>query len=357
MRLRFAVSTGLGFIIIFCFGCYEPKGEAPFTKVGPAAPLDISVVLTDTTSNIYIYDVTRIQYQTLSKGSVVNDLGSRLTIVLDDKQIFPDTSVPNTIVIDPKQLANGKHKLTFYLDQTNATASSLASSFGKENFYTKKEVTVTVDLTLPDPVSIRKFQIIDGVMSVVWNKPSKFNFNSYMIRRFVMSEGSTQWFEYGSPLSISKNAVSFRDSLYSGGAIQYRVDMRGPSGEKVGNLRDTTIAILNPKVERIAIDGIRVSWDKPALYGAMKNIDVTGPMGATRALNPESTSYEDQLPFGGASVSITITPKYNTLINSFNFSKSFDSSVSYEGLGQTFFQTVPLRFGSREIIPVISNVG
>jgi hypothetical protein len=202
-------------IICLLFACaYEPEGE--YVNPSIYRPLDnipASINIDDVEGEVplvfrtsFLFSVDRagkpvIYAKVYSEGKEISVGG------LNDLYSF---------LVDPEELSNGSHEYDIEV-KISSGSGSIAESLGIEYYLIRKKLVVSVDKSIPQPVTSLTATMVDGYMTLTWEKPFH-NHYQYII---IKHDGSGNFLD--SNIISDPNMTSYVDQGYVGGKVSYKI--------------------------------------------------------------------------------------------------------------------------------------
>ncbi|WP_276371903.1 hypothetical protein [Chryseolinea sp. H1M3-3] len=282
---------------LLLYGCFEPEGEN-FVVVDKPSFEGLEINLINANSPVYIYRPTHLTYKIEQDGYQL----VRLEGYIDGISII-DPKNPTRLLVDPAKFANGSHTLAITAAFVNQS-ESLSSILGKEEKLINRDFEIVVDLVLGDPVEIKSIEPEMGTLYVRWDPPEKSNFLNYEVKRFF-KDTNGQWVEYHmpKPWTLDATALYFRDSLYIGGDVRYRVDLLGYKSTRSGIHKDTHFKTLQFEIQPISDDQVVLRWPPSLFYNNITTVSLGTYNKPEQKFEPnQSGEVTIDTPFGHSTV-------------------------------------------------------
>ena len=202
-------------IVCLVLGCaYEPDGG--YVNPSIYRPLDnipASINIDDVEGEVpivfrtsFLFSVDRagkplIYAKVYSEGKEISVGGS------NDQYSF---------LVDPEELSNGTHEYDIEV-KISSGSGSIAESLGVEYYLIKKKLVISVDKSIPQPVTSLTATMVDGYMTLTWEKPFH-NHYQYII---IKHNGDGNFHE--SNVISDASMTSYVDQGYVGGKVSYKI--------------------------------------------------------------------------------------------------------------------------------------
>jgi len=290
-------------VSIFLVACVFHSDEEfvnPLTKPDPAAITGsinlIDLVNYDPGDTIELYGSTSFNIAISQQNARIESA----MIYLDDRQI---NYVPtNFFTVGLTDLKTGVSVLRAEIVASSGTGS-LADAVHAEKLKLSYEWIVKVDVT-PPPKPAPIIDIVDGLLTLKWDKYSKPNFQSYSIKR-RLPDGSSRNIEIK-----DKMIDSWKDSSYVGGttgAVTYSLSL----ATEVATATSETLSRADPLViTHFSFDPsdstFILKWKPTKFFGAFKEYQLGRESAdhVIKSTNPADSVFADKLStirFGGNS--------------------------------------------------------
>jgi hypothetical protein len=224
-----------------------------------------TINLNELKDSLCIYDLTDIKYVFQEKGQILKNLN----IYLDNTFLYSGQDTIAKFSIDPSKFQTGSHQLIIKYT-TSSGSGSLADVSGAEGFSLSKKYVIYIDNDPPSKLSIKSIKVKDGSLLIEWDKPNKPNYKSITLHGRY---GGTYYDDKTYP--INKEATTFKDTLYTGGKVQYYLQLDGYKYSLNGDpaVFDTVGIDINYVIEDNN-SAIRFYWKQPVLYHNLKRIQL-----------------------------------------------------------------------------------
>jgi hypothetical protein len=258
------------FFGIFCLlaACaYEPEGE--YVNPSIYRPLDnipASINIDDLKGEFALVFRTSFHFSVDRVGKPliyckVSSEGKEISVGnLNDQYSF---------LIDPEQLSNGTHEYDIEV-KLSSGSGSIAESLGVEYYLIQKKLVVSVDKSIPEPVTGLTATMVDGYMTLTWNKPSH---NHYKYSIFKLDENDN----FLDAFDISNASLtSYVDKGYVGGKVSYHVALVS-SFFQVDS--EYVVHELQPIEVVPVLDGdnhLKIKWNVLTVFGEDVTIRISG---------------------------------------------------------------------------------
>jgi hypothetical protein len=328
-------------------GCFEPEGEY-FVPIDSPAFEGIEINLADAGSEIYLYKPARVSYR-------INEGNFQLIAIEGslDGQSLHDPRDPAVIFIDPARFGHGTHALKIAATFLSSSGT-LASIAGRETKTITRDFSVRIDLESPPAISIAKIEARDGSLFVSWNKPQKLNFINYRVHRYFRQNDAWVEHYFPDPWLLTTDKTGFNDSLYAGGDVQYRIDIKGYNYSTPGTSAETSFPTFHPVMEHPGVNTVKVSWQPSPFYKNMSSLRLRASNEPDHTLpSDEAASFTREISFGGALVhALTPLMKYGNGYLPTVIRSHVGNLVTVEGVSVSYPYEYPLYmpYGNREIM-------
>jgi hypothetical protein len=133
--------------------------------------------------------------------------------------ITPSHSEQFIFLLEPTQLNNGTHEYDIEVKLASGSGS-LAEAAGLEYYIVEKKLVVTVDNSTPAAITGLAATMVNGHMTIRWNKPAHQHY-------FYTIIGYNETDEYSRAVDISDSDVTqYIDEGFLGGKVSYKVVLR-----------------------------------------------------------------------------------------------------------------------------------
>jgi hypothetical protein len=210
-------------------------------------------------------------------------------------------------LLDPTQLGNGPHEYDIEL-KLSSGSGSIAEDFGLEYYLVQRTIVVTVDNSTPAAISNLTASMINGYMTLQWEKPAHEHFY-YRIIKFD-ADG-----KFLSSLDVkNEGQASFVDEGYVGGKVTYVVTLTSSFFDVPS---EPVSYELQPIEVESSIDGgnyLKLKWNVLTAFDDDVVIRVSGRNFSQDFPWASSEAYVDTLYLGDMATA-TVKVLRNDLVN------------------------------------------
>lgn len=223
--------------LIILSNCAYEFSEDSFIEISQKTPT-ASISLNDLSDNQTFYVPTKIIFNYNGNNK---HLLYEIKIHIDNVKIKSSTINSGDFNINTESLEDGNHILKVeYIFSSGS--GSLADVSGVEAYIKTEEYNFTVDKSLPETVTLKTAEIIDGSIYLSWEPISKLNFDSAML--IITNNGNKSYYEMTKQelLNLSYNDTFVHTSTCQGQTkidndLEYQIFLKNTRGNTASNTK------------------------------------------------------------------------------------------------------------------------
>lgn len=248
--------------LLMLLACFDPHGEFINPYVYPPAPIDAKIEIAN------INEPFRLIFPTDFKFTVDRKEKELLSfeVLRDGKTWIVGSNENISFMLDPSDYADGSHEFWIKV-KLSSGSGSVAEMLGAEYYLVEKIFKVTIDKSTPLPASGLSAQMVNGRLSLTWNKPDHEHFVYKLKRDYYPQE----------LIEIKDVATTqYIDELFTGGKITYTLVLES----KFFSVESESFTFeLNPLEAEAILDEdgfIKIVWTTPFDFGDETFLKVSG---------------------------------------------------------------------------------
>ena len=246
------------FYLVIWGSCTYVPDEEIFNDI--PGPVVNNISLTNQTDTVYLFEKSSLSLPLHAPGKEVY----KYKVMVGEEYVSSYyNSGKLTFELDPAEFPDGIYPLTVEVILSTGTGS-LADKLKKETVVFSKQYYVNIDLSPPARVSAPAVTVEDGRLIIRWDRAEKENFREYKLLKLYQDRDKRT--KTDTLYTGDFNTGYFHDSLYTGGKVEYRIDIKGYNFYVAGEGKSFELDPIKLKVSLVDEKTVKISWSEFALY-------------------------------------------------------------------------------------------